>query len=80
MKTLLFFIILQISRAIMDNLEDLRIIDSLLKNYDRRATPTNRMGKGKFYNWGGVGLSMQIPQLKITIVYFNTRPLFEAIK
>ena len=28
-----------------DNLEDLMIIDSLLKNYDRRATPTNRMGK-----------------------------------
>ena len=28
----------------MDNLEDLMIIDSLLKEYDRRATPTNRMG------------------------------------
>ena len=29
----------------MDDLEDLMIIDSLLKNYDRRALPTNRMGK-----------------------------------
>ena len=33
----------------MDNLEDLRIIDSLLKDYDRRATPTNRMGR--FYGF-----------------------------
>ena len=31
--------------VLMDNLQDLMIIDSLLKNYDRRATPTNRMGK-----------------------------------
>ena len=31
--------------VLSDNLEDLMIIDSLLKNYDRRATPTNRMGK-----------------------------------
>lgn len=29
----------------MDNLEDLKIIDTLLQEYDRRATPTNRMGK-----------------------------------
>ena len=26
-------------------LENLKIIDSLLRNYDRRATPTNTMGK-----------------------------------
>ena len=45
MKSFLFLIFLQISRAIMDNLEDLRIIDTLLQEYDRRATPTNRMGR-----------------------------------
>ena len=26
-------------------LEDLKIVDSLLRNYDRRATPTNTLGK-----------------------------------
>ena len=49
MKSFLFVIFLQISRVIMDNLEDLRIIDSLLKDYDRRATPTNRMGRFYYY-------------------------------
>ena len=32
----------------MDNLEDLRIIDALLQEYDRRATPTNKMGRLAF--------------------------------
>ena len=45
MKSFLFLIFLQISRAMMDNLEDLRIIDALLQEYDRRATPTNKMGR-----------------------------------
>lgn len=44
MKVILF-LLLKISFVMMDNIEDLKIIDSLLKNYDRRATPTNRMGK-----------------------------------
>ena len=39
----LFLVLAQ--EALTDNLEDLMIIDSLLKEYDRRATPTNRMGK-----------------------------------
>ena len=47
MKVILF-LLLKISFVMMDNIEDLKIIDSLLKNYDRRATPTNRMGKIKF--------------------------------
>ena len=37
--------VLLVRDVLMDNLQDLMIIDSLLKNYDRRATPTNRMGK-----------------------------------
>ena len=38
-------VLLLVQQVLMDNLEDLMIIDSLLKEYDRRATPTNRMGK-----------------------------------
>ena len=38
-------VLMNISLSLMDNLEDLMIIDSLLKNYDRRALPTNRMGE-----------------------------------
>ena len=68
MKSFLCLIFLQISRVIMDNLEDLRIIDSLLKDYDRRATPTNRMGR--FYCLDGfvdfVTLSIQTPEFWIT--------------
>ena len=37
--------VLLVRDVLMDNLQDLMIIDSLLKNYDRRATPTNRMGR-----------------------------------
>ena len=44
----IFLLLLKTSFVMMDNIEDLKIIDSLLKNYDRRATPTNRMGKLKF--------------------------------
>jgi len=45
MMKLILIVLLKISKVIMDDLEDLMIIDSLLKNYDRRALPTNRMGK-----------------------------------
>lgn len=44
MRVILLFLV-NICYSLMDNLEDLMIIDSLLKNYDRRALPTNRMGK-----------------------------------
>ena len=52
----------------MDNLEDLRIIDSLLKDYDRRATPTNRMGRFYCLDWfvDFVTLSIQTPEFWIT--------------
>ena len=43
----LFLVLAQ--EALTDNLEDLMIIDSLLKEYDRRATPTNRMGKKQIW-------------------------------
>ena len=68
MKSFLFLIFLQISRVIMDNLEDLRIIDSLLKDYDRRATPTNRMGRFYCLDWfvDFVTLSIQTPEFWIT--------------
>ena len=38
-------VLILVQQVLMDNLEDLMIIDSLLKEYDRRATPTNRMGR-----------------------------------
>ena len=59
MKSFLFLIFLQISRAMMDNLEDLRIIDALLQEYDRRATPTNKMGRL------GILKNLQISQIKL---------------
>ena len=53
MRVILLFLV-NICYSLMDNLEDLMIIDSLLKNYDRRALPTNRMGrKETIETWRG---------------------------
>ena len=45
-----------LSTVATDNLDDLKIIDSLLRNYDRRATPSNTFGEKKnrltrFFNY-----------------------------
>ena len=45
----MFFLFVLLIPGWASNLENLKIIDSLLKKYDRRATPTTNTGKCVYF-------------------------------
>ena len=65
----LFLVLAQ--EVLTDNLEDLMIIDSLLKEYDRRATPTNRMGKKKVCTLHTAQLQFLLKSMHTSTTFLN---------